>query len=122
MIRPVGALVVIASALALLYLFVGFDTTVAVTAAPTTTEQALGLAANGTERVENIGRLNQRQNGVIASSAGAVIGVLLFLIGTRTAAAVVRPLGRGLVCPACGLINPQSVTRCDCGADLTARQ
>ena len=103
------------------YFFAIFETSVEV---PVT--QVMGQSVGG-GRVNNLGLMNQRQNGIIISCVAAIIGLMLMVVA-RIAPGRVRNLtsaGRvpdGLVCPNCGLISPETADRCDCGFRFEARR
>lgn len=84
--------------------------------------------AGGNERVVNIGKVSDRQSGLVVSGVVAIIGAIL-LVGhsmrqphapVPVMAVTARegpgiPVKGGKKCPYCGLISPASAQRCDCG-------
>lgn len=109
-----GAVVMFLGILGAVYFFAIFDTSVEV---PVT--QGIGQSVGG-GRVNNLGLMNQRQNGIIISCVAAIIGLILMVVGRIVPRRVrnLTPTGRvpgGLVCPNCGLISPETAERCDCG-------
>lgn len=74
-LQQLGIVVLFLGILGAIYFFAIFDTSVEV---PTT--QVMGQTVGG-GRVNNLGLMNQRQNGVIISCAGALIGLILIVVG-----------------------------------------
>src|SRR5262245_39028439 len=110
-LKPLGAVLCVVGIVGAFYFLLAFDTSVEV---PKT--QIAGQTIGG-QRVNNLGLMNDRQNGIIISGVVAIIGAVLFVVSTNIRGAALRPrrVGDGLECPECGLLNPSSATRCDCG-------
>lgn len=95
------------------YFFLEFDTSVEVPS-----REVAGQTVGG-GRVNNIGLMNQSQNGITIAGIVAIIGIVLFVAGRsgnpgRRVAGVSRRVAGGLVCPNCRLISPDSALQCDC--------
>ncbi|HXT70956.1 MAG TPA: hypothetical protein VN700_14440 [Vicinamibacterales bacterium] len=82
-----------------------------------TTEVAGQTIGGG--RVNNIGLMNQRQNGIMIAGLVAIIGVVLFVVGRNDAGGRIsgdpKRVPGGLECPNCRLISPDTALQCDCG-------
>ena len=100
-----GALVCLAGLMGTGYFVAGFDTTVATSIA-------------SMPRVNNLGLMADRQNGLIVSVGAAIVGVILLLageLGGRQQRSHARVVQGGLECPSWGLFSPTIADRCDCG-------
>lgn len=113
-LRQIGMMMMLTGAAAAAAFMLGFDTS-----AEVPTQTIMGQTIGG-QRVENIGRLNMQQNGVILSGFWSLIGAVLFTArhdqaSQATAAQKVRG---GIQCPRCRRISPEGATTCDCGYRL----
>ena len=113
-LQPIGLLLCALGLMGAFGFFVAFNTSVEV---PTT---VVGGQTIGGGRVENLGLMSQRQNGIIISSVVAVIGFVAFMVGlvgagNRDGAVGPTHLRGGIECPRCRLINPDTALHCDCG-------
>jgi hypothetical protein len=109
-----GVLLCAVGTVAALYFFTVFDTSVEVPIS-----EIMGHTVGG-EHVNNLGIMNQRQNGIVISCVIALIGLILLLVGRITphGTQIVARTAGGFVCPACGFLNPETALRCDCGYRL----
>lgn len=112
--RTIGALILTAGFVGMIYFFAVFDTSVQV---PTT--EILGRSIGG-GRVNNIGLMNDRQNGLIMSGIVAIIGTILFVMQParkREAANSEQPPEATPLktCENCGAIASAERETCWCG-------
>ena len=110
-LQPIGAVLCLAGLLSAGYFATAFQTSVEVP------KQEIGGQTFGGNSVENIGLMNDQQNGIVISCAVAIIGALLVVagrVGDRSVSAA-QAVGNGIECPRCHLINPATAERCDCG-------
>ena len=112
--KSLGLTLMIAGMAGALYFFIAFNTSIEVPKS-----EVLGQAIGG-NRINNIGLMNDRQNGLILSGIIAIVGAILFVAPQQRrepSGSVVHVRG-GKVCPACRLISPETASRCDCGQAL----
>lgn len=109
-LTAIGLMVVGVSLASLVFFMVVFEVSV-----PTATKVASLPAESRAlipERVANLDLMNQRQNGIIISVGGVVVGVLVSLFGWNAQRDVQsgtqRRVQGGFECPQCGLISPST--------------
>jgi len=112
-LQPLGLILCALGLVAAAFFFLAYDTSVEVP-----TKEVAGQTVGG-GRVNNLGLMSQRQNGIIISCVVALIGVAVFLAGrsggTRGRSVDAKRVQGGVECPSCKLISPEGALQCDCG-------
>lgn len=92
--KLLGALFVLGGIIGLIYFLGFYDTGVAVPRLNPADYGMERLPPPSIDRVHNLGRLQNRQNGIIVSLGGVIVGAILFAVRPAAPVVILRPLDK----------------------------